>query len=186
MVTVTAVSAPSCCVEEVVAMMSRRRAREVALQALYQCDTLGDWSNEAIDLFFSTFGARPEHDSTEDSQAPEKKEQKEQNDHDNVEFCHRLIQGARDELESVDKQLTAASTHWSISRMARVDRNILRIACYEILFLSDIPVNVSINEAIEIAKLYGSEDSPTFINGVLDKIAKQASRANGPRSKEAA
>ena len=137
----------------------RRRAREAALQALYQCDTLGDTSAAGIDLFFKHFHA--DCVDSEDSGARE-----------NYLFAHQLVMGVMSELSAVDGHISAASAHWSVTRMARVDRNILRIGAYEIAFIEEIPVSVSINEAIEISKKYGCPDSPTFINGVLDNIAK--------------
>ena len=75
-------------------------------------------------------------------------------------------------IVAVDEQLSGASAHWSVGRMARVDRNILRIAVYEMIAIDEIPFNVTINEAIEIAKRFGTHDSPTFVNGVLDHILK--------------
>jgi N utilization substance protein B len=142
-------------------MKSRRKAREAALQALYQCDTLSEWDDASIDLYFKIF--KPEVSAPP---APLEGAQKE-----NVEFCRSLIRGVIDSMPFIDGQISSASTNWSITRMCRVDRNILRLAVYEIAFLEDIPVSVSINEAIEIAKSYGTVDSPMFINGVLDNVA---------------
>jgi N utilization substance protein B len=90
---------------------------------------------------------------------------------ENLSFCKRLIAGILEQLEIVDTHIGTSSTRWSVSRMSRVDRNIIRIATYELAFLKDIPPSVSINEAIEIAKRFGAPDSPTFVNGVLDKVA---------------
>lgn len=144
-------------------MKSRRKAREAVLQALYQCDTLDDWRSEAVEVYFLIY----QHYENLEGAAK-----------DNYDFAHRLLNGVRENLSQVDSQISAASTHWSISRMSRIDRNILRSATYEIGFLSDIPVSVTINEAIEIAKSYGSDDSPMFINGVLDNIAKSHKSAD--------
>ena len=139
-------------------MNSRRRAREAALQALYQCDTLCDWRQAQIDVYFQVFNAEALQ-----AGAGTLKE--------NFEFSRGIIVGVIENLEFIDGQIGSASTHWTLSRMSRVDRNILRAATYEIIFISEIPVSVSINEAIEIAKRYGTADSPMFINGVLDNIA---------------
>ena len=88
--------------------MSRRRARESALQALYQCDTLGDWSSECIDLFFATFGNHTsDHDRSNDSALLDDKEHQSHNDQENTEFCHKLLDGVRGKLEQVDRQLRA-------------------------------------------------------------------------------
>ncbi|MFT5430157.1 MAG: N utilization substance protein B, partial [Myxococcota bacterium] len=78
--------------------------------------------------------------------------------------------------ERIDKLITKASTNWKLERMALVDRNILRIATLELKHLTDIPPKVTLNEAIEIAKRYGTEDSGSFINGILDKISSQPPR----------
>ncbi len=136
-------------------MRSRRQAREVALQALYQCDTLQDLSGTSVETFFAHFDVL--------TSSPE--------DSSNVLFCRTIIDGVLKNLESLDGYLSRCSINWPIARMARVDRNILRIAAFELVLLSDVPINVSINEAIEVAKRFGSEDSSTFINGVLDKLA---------------
>lgn len=148
-------------------MVSRRRAREAALQALYQCDTLGEWTAQAVDLYFEVFYGRPSCPT-----AAQNQNHHNHNGQENYEFARVLMTGVLAHIDFVDRQISAASTNWSITRMARVDRNILRVACFEMAFLADIPLNVSINEAIEIAKNYGSEDSPMFVNGVLDNIAK--------------
>lgn len=142
-------------------MKSRRQAREVALQALYQCDTLQDWTDENVQLFLNVF--KPDLLAEQEGVAK-----------DNFDFMMSLLSGIRENLRELDKKVSSASIHWSVSRMARVDRNILRIAAYEILYVSDIPKNVSINEGIEIAKRFASDDSPTFVNGVLDRVAKLA------------
>lgn len=127
----------------------RRQAREAALQALFMCDFVGDWSVDAVNFCFDHFaipkGIRP--------------------------FATQLAEGTIANIHKIDSKLTCASEHWSLTRMGRVDRSILRVASYEIMFLEEIPVNVAINEAIEIAKRFGSEESPQFINGVLDRVA---------------
>lgn len=138
-------------------MKSRRKSREVALQALYQCDTLAEWTKENIDLYFAIY----QDDTNPDAQHVSA---------DCLTFARDLIDGVLAQKESVDRELEGASEHWSLSRMSRVDRNILRIATYEMTFLKEIPVSVSINEAIEVAKRYGAPESPTFVNGVLDRI----------------
>lgn len=138
-------------------MKSRRKAREAALQALYQCDTLDEWTGENIDLYFSVFQDLREMDEMQKA---------------NYAFARTLSEGVIRYMDFIDGQISAASTHWSLARMSRVDRNILRFATFEIGFMSDIPVSVTINEAIEIAKSYGTDDSRLFINGVLDNIAR--------------
>jgi N utilization substance protein B len=86
------------------------------------------------------------------------------------------VQGTIDNLEQIDRVIIEAAEHWEMERMAAVDRNILRFAVYEILYRNDIPSAVTINEALEIAKKYSSLESVPFINGLLDKIARDAGK----------
>lgn len=164
-------------------MRSRRRAREAALQALYQCDTLEDFSAECVQLYFDVF--KPES-------AGEVRTELSAAEQENLEFAKTIINGVLNNLEFIDEQITAASTNWSIGRMCRVDRNILRFATFEMALMDEIPISVSINEAIEIAKAFGTPDSPMFINGVLDNIAgvlkrdpALASKAQSMRERQA-
>jgi len=129
-------------------MSTRRKARELALQALYQMEITGILAPAGPDLFWDHFAAS--------SRARE--------------FAERLIAGAVENREAIDALIENAAVNWKLSRMPRVDLTILRVATYELLFCADIPMNVSIDEAIEVGKRYGSEESPTFINGVLDQV----------------
>lgn len=95
-------------------------------------------------------------------------------------FAGGLVDGVRAHLEEVNAHISETSRRWKIDRMAVIDRNILRLATYEILFREDIPAKVSINEAIEIAKTFGSQDSPAFVNGILDRIAENSGRLERP------
>ena len=88
------------------------------------------------------------------------------------DFADRLVRGTVAEVDALDAAIQAVSTHWKISRMACVDRNILRMAAYELFHVPEVPKRVTMNEAIEIAKRYGAEDSWAFINGILDKLAE--------------
>jgi len=92
-----------------------------------------------------------------------------------IDFFSGLTRGVIDNLEHIDSLIKKHVKNWQIERMAVIDRNILRMACFELLFLEDIPPKVTINEAIELAKLFGDIDSPRFVNGVLDKIYKTES-----------
>ncbi len=85
-------------------------------------------------------------------------------------FSEALVRGTAEKLAELDKTIEANAAHWSLARIAPVERNILRLAAYELLFRDDIPERVAINEAIELAKLYGSEESGAFVNGILDQI----------------
>jgi N utilization substance protein B len=86
-------------------------------------------------------------------------------------FAEELVTGVMENREVIDRKIDEQSKNWAISRMGRVDLNILRIATFELLCRDDIPRNVTINEAIEVAKRFGTEESPAFINGILDEIA---------------
>jgi len=129
--------------------MKRRRAREYALQILFQLDIIKTSFDENL---FKNFWEESEEEE------------------DVKEFASALIRGTLEHLEEIDKAIEQVAEHWSLKRMAVVDRNILRLATYEFLYRNDIPPLVTINEAVEIAKKYGTEESSAFINGVLDKI----------------
>lgn len=88
------------------------------------------------------------------------------------EFAEELVHGTQHELEHIDTLLEQYSANWRVARMAAVDRNILRVAVYELLHYPDIPIRVTLNEAIEIGKRFGTEESGAFVNGILDQIAK--------------
>ena len=133
-------------------MRKRTKARECALQVLYQIDiTKGD-AVSCLDDYWR---------SNEDADASI------------VEFANSLVMGTVDNLVKLDAVIAAYATNWNIDRMAVVDRNILRLAAYELLFIKEIPPKVSINEAVDIAKKFGDKDSGKFVNGILDKIAKE-------------
>ncbi len=138
---------------------TRRRGREAALQILYQMDSTATSAPVASGLFF-------EHLIPGDGGL----------DEDGVAFASELALGIGNHMEKVDAAIKDASEHWRIDRMPRVDRNILRIATYEILFIAEIPRRVTINEAIELAKRYGDAGSASFVNGVLDRIAQVAGK----------
>lgn len=94
-------------------------------------------------------------------------------DGETLSFVDALVAGVIANKETIDAMIAKHSTHWKISRMPLVDKNILRLAVYEILLAPDIPMKVTLNEAIEIAKKFGTEESSAFVNGVLDNIAKE-------------
>ncbi|MCB0329828.1 MAG: transcription antitermination factor NusB [Bdellovibrionales bacterium] len=147
-------------------IQTRRLAREIACQALYSMDLRSDWSRSATKDFFDYFFSEASllsGDGTVSSELRDKQHR---------DFAIDLVNGVSTYREGLDELLSLVSTRWSIPRMLPVDRNILRLASYELVFLSDIPSNVSINEAIELAKRLGTDDSPTFVNGVLDKVSK--------------
>jgi len=88
-------------------------------------------------------------------------------------FAERLVCGVAENLERIDREISSYSTNWALDRMARVDLALLRLAAYELSYCPDVPHNVIINEAIEIGKRFGTEETPAFINGVLDHLSHQ-------------
>ena len=132
-------------------MGARRKARELALQMLFQFDMAGN----PPDMIIATF---------EDLQKSKPNTR---------EFAIRVFRGTIEMLEKIDEMITAQADNWRLSRMAVVDRNIIRMSIYEFLYENDTPKLVVIDEAIEIAKRYGTQKSPQFINGILDGILKR-------------
>jgi N utilization substance protein B len=129
----------------------RHKARQIALQALFQADVGGIPIEEALEALL----------------------QEEQVPKEVVDFATKLATGAWEHREEIDKLIQDCAPHWTIERMANVDRNILRIATYEIVYMPSIPHSVSINEAIELAKVFGSSASSRFVNGILGSIVKK-------------
>ena len=130
-------------------MRKRTKARECALKVLYQIEMTGDGSEDALRIFWDN--------EPQDVEAVK-------------EFADRLVKGVRGNIKEIDAAISRYAANWQIDRMAVVDRNILRMAAFEILYVDDIPPKVSINEAVDIAKKYGDTDSGKFVNGILDKI----------------
>lgn len=91
--------------------------------------------------------------------------------YESLDFAEELVRGVRDHRARIDGVISEKSKNWSLERMSKVDLGILRMAIFELLFRADIPKNVTINEAIEVAKKFGTKDSPAFINGILDEVA---------------
>ncbi|MCX7661338.1 MAG: transcription antitermination factor NusB, partial [Candidatus Omnitrophica bacterium] len=89
------------------------------------------------------------------------------------DFIERIVKGVKQNQEIIDEKISSYATNWQLNRMPVVDRNILRMGCFELLFCKDIPPKVSINEAVELAKKFSTEEAPKFINGILDKIKKE-------------
>lgn len=139
-------------------MRKRTKARECALKVLYALDITKDEPEKIIELFWGS------HEKVE-------REVK--------DFTAALVLGVAEKIAFLDKVISAYATNWEMKRMAVIDRNILRMATYELLFKEDIPPKVSINEAIDIAKRYGDKDSGKFVNGILDKISKTERKAKG-------
>jgi N utilization substance protein B len=130
-------------------MTRRSRAREVVLQLLYQHDHNAQVDAEAVRQFLERRLREPSL----------------------VEFADVIFKGVLERRPELDQQLAKVAENWSVERMAAVDRNVLRIGAYELLCQPDTPTKVIIDEAIELAKRYGSAESPAFVNGLLDRVA---------------
>ena len=134
----------------------RRRAREIALQILYQMEVNPVDPQEALELFWRNFSPSEEV----------------------KEFAARIVEGVHRHKREIDKLIKRSSEHWKLERMDRVDRNILRMGVFELIYCDDIPIKVALNEAIDLGKKFGSEESGAFINGILDRISKTEGRVN--------
>ena len=132
-------------------MRKRTLARDLALKFLYQIDITRDAESGELEFFWQN------QEEVESSVR---------------EFAETLIKGVAGKLDEIDKKISQFADNWELKRMAVVDRNILRLATFELLYLSDIPPKVTINEAVELAKRYGDVNSGRFINGIVDKIHK--------------
>lgn len=127
----------------------RRRARSQALQALYEIDSVGHPEEEVI--------ARYGEDLSPEAS----------------EFLNRMVHGTLESAQEVDALVAESAPEWPISELAVIDRNILRLSVWELLIWGETPVKVAINEAVELAKKYGSDSAPRFINGVLGSLASR-------------
>ena len=133
---------------------TRRKARELALKALYMLDVQGEPDSATMRRFWKDQPAKPQVRG----------------------YAEELFKGVVERLEELDRRIASASEHWRIDRMGRVDRNILRVAVHEMLYIEDVPPEASIDEAVEIARRYGDNSSPAFVNGILDCIWKEEER----------
>jgi N utilization substance protein B len=122
---------------------------------MYQLDLSGEDPEKAVTLYQQYLGQAEDAD----------------------EFAIELVRGCAAALEEIDAKIREVSKHWRLERMARVDRNILRLATYELLKRPEVPRRVTLNEAVELAKRFGDENSPAFVNGVLDRIASDLGKA---------
>jgi N utilization substance protein B len=132
-------------------MGARRKARELALQMLYQYDLSSNPPQQIVDTFEELQKSKP----------------------NTREFAVKIFQGTVDNLDKIDEMIVAQADNWRISRMAVVDRNIIRMSIYELLEEQETPKLVIIDEAIEIGKKFGTQKSSQFINGILDGILKR-------------
>jgi N utilization substance protein B len=140
----------------------RRKARELALQVLYQIDLAGLEPAPALELFCEHFEAGKR----------------------SMPYTRRLVQGVVDNRQEFDTMIGSHAENWRPERMSVIDRNILRLALYELRYQTDVPARVVINEAIEVAKRFGNEESGSFINGILDAIRKSTRAEDTPTAQQ--
>jgi N utilization substance protein B len=145
-------------------MGARHSGREAALQMLFQIEASGVSTDEAIRLFWRTFlgDADPEGRS----------------------YADEAVRGVASVREELDRYVAEASAHWRIERMARVDRNVLRLGTWELAHRPDVPRAVVLDEAVELAKSFGTDESSAFVNGVLNRIADTLGRQDPPSPEE--
>jgi transcription antitermination protein NusB len=143
--------------------MKRRKAREYALQILFELDIRKEKpSARALKHFWA------EHSPDDEVRS----------------FAEEVVKGTFKHLREINTAIEQSTENWSIERMAAVDRNVLRLAVYEILYRMDIPLSVTINEAIEVAKKFGTDESGPFVNGILDSVARMAGKSDPENVRE--
>ncbi|UCH12577.1 MAG: transcription antitermination factor NusB [Candidatus Omnitrophota bacterium] len=136
-------------------MRKRTKARELALQILYELDI----KKEPLEPFLDDYWKRSFRQQLVEKGVKD--------------FTTQLVKGTIENLEEIDKLISSYAKNWQLKRMAVIDRNIIRMGCFELLFLKDIPLKVSINDAVELAKKYGDVESSKFVNGILDRVNKE-------------
>lgn len=129
----------------------RKRSREIAMEIVYQTTINDNDPKELVDDYFEEYGESEEADR---------------------EYIMRVVRGVTENKQELDATIEANLVKWKLSRVSKINLSILRVALYEIKYETDIPHNVSINEAVELSKKYSDEQSGAFINGILDKIVK--------------
>jgi N utilization substance protein B len=136
-------------------MGARTSSREAALQMLFALEAAG---SPPVERVIAAFWRETPGDP------------------DGREYADAVVRGVAEELEAVDERIRKASTNWRLERMARVDRNVLRLGTWELMRSKDVPRPVVLDEAVELAKRFGSDDSSSFVNGVLDRVAEELAR----------
>ncbi len=130
--------------------MGRKQAREGAVKLMFQMESTNDFSEEALEIFINNF----------------------EYEEDETKYIKASFQTIKENLQTIDQNIIDNLEGWSINRLAKVDLAALRVAIYEIMYRKDIPLQVSINEAVEIVKKYSAEDSYKFVNGVLGGLVR--------------
>lgn len=131
-------------------MGARHSGREAALQMLFQLEVSAVSADLTINLFWRSF---------------------EEADPEGRSYADAIVRGVADHLPEIDKKIGSASQNWRLERMSRVDRNLLRLGTWELMYKPDVPRAVVLDEAVELAKSFGTEESSSFVNGVLDRVA---------------
>lgn len=132
----------------------RRRARTLALQALYEIDSVGHPADEVLERYRAELSAEA------------------------ADFMVQLVRGTLESAGEIDQLVAESAPEWPVNELAVIDRNILRLALWEFLIWGETPIKVAINEAVELAKRYGSDSAPRFVNGVLGSLADQRDSMN--------
>jgi N utilization substance protein B len=142
-------------------MGARHSGREAALQMLFQMEGSGASADVVIELYWRNFidGADPE----------------------GRPYADEVVRGVEATRDDLDRHIVEASTHWRLERMARVDRNVLRLGTWELVHRPDVPRAVILDEAVELAKAFGTDESSAFVNGVLNRIAETIGRSDVPK-----
>lgn len=139
-------------------MFARRVARQRALQALYQLDMSPGTAAEALESAWAA-------------------EEEARREPESVRFASELVEGVLAHREEIDRIIEQHSHNWRLDRMSRIDRNVLRLGVFELKYRPDIPRRVSLNEAVELGKSFGTEESSAFVNGLLDRVASSLGKA---------
>ncbi|AKQ65219.1 Transcription termination protein NusB [Myxococcus hansupus] len=140
-------------------MGARRTGRERALQALYQLEMSNATTAEALESAWSAADEGPKRDP------------------DAVKFARELAEGVSSHRDEIDQLIERHSHNWRLDRMSRIDRNVLRLGIFELKYRPDIPRKVTINEAVELGKNFGTEESSAFVNGLLDRVASALNKS---------
>lgn len=163
----------------------RTRAREIAMQVLFQfdlrgagyADEVGSSVRELCRQEWLAGMQDEEPQAGDDAEAPRGHKNRRGGEQEVVAFAQRLVEGTLQHRDEIDQRLQAVTRNWDLKRMAIVDRNVLRMAAYELLYCADVPPKVAINEAIEIGKKFSTANSGGFINGILDRVRIDAQRS---------
>lgn len=154
-------------------MGARRRARENALMILYQIDLSGTPPERALERFWETYASGEPLDPVPPFQVHTEADDLGELDSETKAYAEVLVRGVSEQREKIDEIIQKVSHNWRLERMACVDRNLLRLGAFELTQKEDeVPRKVAINEAVDIAKKFGTAESSAFINGILDRIQK--------------